>query len=1412
MIATLGFLKTACVSVLLSGLACSIQAQTYEVGSAPSAKKGPSHSKPQPQTPGQPLGWGSNIQNARLARAAELALQRGDRPLALDYARRAAQSAPNDPLLWFLLGYAARLDGKYQQSVDAYMHGLRLNPSAVQGLSGLAQTYSLIGRTTEAEGLLKQVVAADPKRRIDVLLLGNLYMKSGDYTGALDWLNKAERMQADARSELLLAISYQHLKQMNMASRYLEMAKRRAPNNPDVQRSLAGYYREIGNYPEAIAALKSIRNPKPDVKAELAYTYQLAGNLHEAARLYAQSANAMPKNLSLQLSAAQAQVAAGSIADATPFLRRAAGLDPNYYRLHAIRGEIAQLQERDEDAVREYNAALAHVPATPIEGPLYVIQLHMGVEALYKNLDEQDLAQQQLQIAQTEIGALHEHGADRSQFLGLRALIKMNAGQNDSALTDMKEALAISPHDPNNLQLYGDLLMKFGRTQEAIVAYRQVLAMDPRSRAALTSLGYASRTAGNDRDAEKYFDRLAHDYPSFYVPYLALGDLYTARREYKKAQASYAKAHAAAPKNALVVAGGMNAAIEARDLALARIWLHRLSDKMKSVPQVLSEEERYYSFAGDSRQSAEIGRQALQLLPHDRDVVVYLGYDLLRLEQYKELLALTGKYMDVFPKDPDIPLLAGYAHKYYGQRDQAIKDFTEALNRDPNTVTAYVNRGYVLNDLHQPRAAAADFQAAVKREPKNGTAHLGLGYAELEMNHSEAALRQSQLAEQAMGDSEPVHVIRATAYGREGRLTKASAEYRAALKFAPNDASLYLGLGNSLFAQRHYREAVAALQTAPKPSPSDAAVSALLARSYAHLKDREQALRYVALAEQQAQQTPAADSNSRSGISEIFVQTGEALNTLGDRKAAMERFGKALTAPRSDRVSVRLAIARMMAQQEDAHSAERQIALAQMEAEAGETEPPTGEQYIQTANIFQQLHEFRLSQTYLDRARAAGASDMTVRIGRANNYLALGDSTRAAAELAAVSRVADSESDYRYLLAEANVYQQQHLGTQALSSFAEAASAAGEDQTAEQGLLQAGASEGYRINSRLSGLANVIVQPAFDDSTIYVLDSKLFGLVPVAPTDVAHLPQPRYTLQEEGTAAYHLHLGHFPTLGGFFAIRNSRGIISAPQTNSIVHRNTTDYVANLGIDPTLHMGRNVMTFNTGIQGTIRRDSLSPLQMNQNLFRAFTYVSTSSFFNVLSANAFVIYEFGPFTENNLHSKALVGALDLRVGQPWAKTALVTGWGSNDQQFTPAGIENYNTSSYVGLSHRFSVRWSAEALMQDLRGFRIVGPRSGIAQAIRPAGTIDFSPTPNWNIRATTAYDSTRSFHIYDMTQNGAVLSYVRPFASTFNDETGATKIKYPIRFSAGFQQETFFNYSYRSRRNQVFLPYFSLTLF
>ncbi|MGA8089436.1 MAG: tetratricopeptide repeat protein [Terracidiphilus sp.] len=1381
-------------------------AQTYQVG--------PDNSRPSQhqQNNAQPeLGWGSSIENARLAHAAQQALERGDRVEALKYAQRATQAAPNDPQLWFLLGYAGRLNTRYQQSVDAYSHGLRLSPSSLEGLSGLAQSYSAMGKNDDAERLLKQVLAADPRRANDALVLGDLYMRSGNYDSALDALGRAERSHPDARSELLMAICYEHEKKLDLSNRYLEAAKKHAPDNPEVQRSMAGYFRQVGKYPEAIAALKVIHNPKPDVTAELAYTYQLDGKLNESAALYAQAANKLPKDLELQLSAAQAQVGAGSIERAQSYLKRAEQIDGNSYRMHAIRGEIDRIQDKEGDAVNEYKAAIANLPAEPAEGPLYGIQLHMDLSELYRAQRDDAAARHEVEIAQEKIGKIDDQGPSRAPFLRLRAQIKLGLGNFNGALADVKEALGIDANNPNGLQLNGDVLMKLGRTEEAITTYKKILEIDSKSRFALASLGYASRAAGKDADAEKYFQHLAQVDPNLYVPHLALGDLYTARKRFKPAEAAYEKAFELDPKNALAVAGGMNAAIEAHDLPTAGKWLGRSTPEMVQEPVLLREEERYLTFKGDYRRSAQLGQEAMKGLPRDRDVVVYLGYDLLHLEQWDELLALTEEYETVLPQEPDIPLLMGYVHKHQGESRKAEEDFTEALKRDPNVVTAYVNRGYMLNDLHKPDAAATDFEAALKREPKDGEAHLGLAYSDLDLHRPAAAIRHANMAKQLMGDSKDVHVICATAYGREDMLAKAAQEYKAALAFSPDDPTLHFGLANTLFSARRYHEAIHELQNAQRFSPSDPSISALLARSYANLDNRDQTFHYVQLAEQQAEAAPSPKGPFGLSVeSATLVSTGEALSSVGEQKAAMDRFRKALQLPQGNRVDVRLAIAQAMAEQGHDDNAQREIALALMEATAGDALPPSGGQYIEAADIFRSIHDYRLSQNYIQHAKAAGAPDTQVRIGLANNYLALGETTKANAELAAIKVEADSAPDYQYLLAQANLYRQEHHNVQALTSFAMASNAEGEDQTATTSLLEAGANEGLRVTPMVSVLSEFSIQPILEDTTVYVLDSKLDAPFFVPSSDISLLPPPRSSLQTESTNAFHLHVGNLPTPGGFFQVRNMRGQISVPATNSIVNRDTTDYTLNFGLNPTVNLGANVITFSGGIQTTIRRDSLAPVQMNQNLFRMFVYMDTSSFFNAISASGYLIRESGPFTDTNEHSRGLTGAIDFRVGAPWGKTALLTGWGANDKLFTPVNYEDFYTSSYIGLEHRFSERLLLRGMIEDLRAWRVVGGAYAIAQNVRPAFTVEFNPKRNWDFQASTAFSSTRSFHVYDATQNGFSISYARPFRHKFHDDSGSVVLQYPIRFAAGFQEETFFNFS--GSQNQQFRPFVQISIF
>ncbi|MGI9100854.1 MAG: tetratricopeptide repeat protein [Terriglobales bacterium] len=1390
----------------LAVLACiPLAAQTFEInpsggaqatpGAAqkPQARKNPKAANDAGESQGT-LAWGSSIEVARTARAADTALKRGDFNGALVYAERAAHAAPQDINMWLMYGYAARGAGKLKVALDAYTRALQLNPNSIEGLSGTAQTYVRMGQTDKAKQYLQKVLTLNPRRDNDLMIAGELFLETGDYNGAVQMLSRANAIQQNPRADLLMALAYQKLHQPDKARQMLERARARAPRNPDVLRAVAGYYRETRDFAQAIAALKLVPGQNADVVAEMAYTYEMWGKRKEAANNYARAATMAPGQLSYQLSAASSDLALKDLKQARVFLDRAAKINPNYYRVHAIRAEVAKQENHSEEAIREYNLALQNLPESAPEGVLYPIELRVNLAELYKSAGNEDAAQQQVRAAYALIQPMNIEGPTRAEFLRLRGGLKSNLNDVNGALADLKEAATLDPKKPDILLQYGSVLWRAGQKQEARKQYERVLAMDAKNEWALTALGYLARDMDDFKTAETYFHKLAASYPNNYVPYLALGDMYLANSRYAEAQTAYEKGWKLAPTNPMIVAGGANVGIEWHKFELSKKWLDRANAEMNRNPYVMRERERYLTWVGKYEESAQIARVVIQKLPKDRDVVVYYGYDLLHMGRYDDLLELTAKYEKILPKDPDLPLLAGYVHKNSNLLHEAADDFSRAIERGPEVRTAYVNRGYVYNDLQNAEAASADFNKALKLNSKDGSAQLGMAFAQLELHHGKSALDHALAAQKLLGESGAVHDALATAYLQQGLLNQAEKEYRAALKYSPDDLKLHLALADTQYHLRRYNDALASLSNALNLSSDDPFIYAQMAHAHAKLHQREETMRYVVEAE-------------RVGYdeSDVLLATGDALMALGDRDAAMGRFERALDAPDSDRVQARLAMARVMQREGHWDDAREQISLAFAESRIGEASPITAGHLLDAADMFLGMHDFDMAIKLFERARAAGAADQVVAIGLANTYLEKGDSLNAQTQLASLGSPADYQENYDFMLAQANVYRQQHRDLLALGAFARANLIAGQDDAAERELQAMAGEEGLRLNQKVSVLSDFAITPIFEDSTIYQLDARMFGATGQT------LPPPRSSLETRWTSAYRVHEQGLPTISGFFQLRNSSGTTSLPAESVIVNRNTFDYVLNGGLNPVLRLGATTFNFNSGLQFTVRRDKETPLDMNQNLFRQFVYMNTSPLGNWLTVRAEGIHESGPFQLRDLHSREYVGRVEFEVGRPWGRTSLLTGYVIDDLLFRPLVREWFSTSAYVGAQHRFGKNLTVRLLGQYIRGWRVQDLTFALAQAMRPGAEIHYKINNQWTVDAHMALSRGMGMHDYDNAQSGFFVSYTRRLRRSVDDGLGQVPVDYPLRLSFGLEQDTFYNWTGNGSSNML-RPVVHLSIF
>jgi hypothetical protein len=340
--------------------------------------------------------------------------------------------------------------------------------------------------------------------------------------------------------------------------------------------------------------------------------------------------------------------------------------------------------------------------------------------------------------------------------------------------------------------------------------------------------------------------------------------------------------------------------------------------------------------------------------------------------------------------------------------------------------------------------------------------------------------------------------------------------------------------------------------------------------------------------------------------------------------------------------------------------------------------------------------------------------------------------------------------------------------------------------------------QGRPITDRIGMSSDVRVTPLFEDENIYQMDARLLGV----QNGGGLLPPARRSIETFAASRFRFRPNSFPAIQGFIAERNAQGSISIPSELLIQDRNTFDTIFNISVAPVVQLGNIKLSLRPGLQYTIRRDTLAPVPMNQNLFRQFLYVASNPIGNWLSFSGNVIREAGPFTDQHLHSRDFSGALDFRVGRPWGKTALLAGYNARDLLFGPSVHEYYQTISYAGLERRFGSRIRASATAEFLRAWRVEGNRYAIAQTLRPRFGVDAKLKDRWMLSASGGWSSGRSFHAYDNVTSSFMLSYTRERGWGKNAGSETASAAYPLRLSFGVEQQTFYDFPGHGRTQVV----------
>ena len=176
-----------------------------------------------------------------------------------------------------------------------------------------------------------------------------------------------------------------------------------------------------------------------------------------------------------------------------------------------------------------------------------------------------------------------------------------------------------------------------------------------------------------------------------------------------------------------------------------------------------------------------------------------------------------------------------------------------------------------------------------------------------------------------------------------------------------------------------------------------------------------------------------------------------------------------------------------------------------------------------------------------------------------------------------------------------------------------------------------------------------------------------------------------------------------------------------PSEELIFNRDTWDYTMNAALNPVLKLGSATLTFNTGLQFTVRRDKEAPFELNQNLFRQFAYMSSNAMGNWLTVQGEAFHEAGPFTDQNLHSREIGRAPAIHRGTSLGTHPVHHRLRHARPALPPAIREFYSTTTSAGVQHEFSDSLRVAVLGEYIRSWRVQDLNYWIAQAMRPCGT-------------------------------------------------------------------------------------------
>ncbi|MFQ3650780.1 MAG: tetratricopeptide repeat protein [Gemmataceae bacterium] len=460
---------------------------------------------------------------------------------------------------------------------------------------------------------------------------------------------------------------------------------------------------------------------------------------------------------------------------------------------------------------------------------------------------------------------------------------QLDKRMHDQTLEEIEKQLATAPQSVAALVARSTVYARQGELAKALADLTHAIEQTPEDVSLWCRRALVHARADNQSEVVADYTQALQREPRHLEALIGRAEAYSRLREWNAAIADYTEAIRQSPKDESLYFGRGNAFYSLGQYARAVADYAEVIRLSPSHLWAVGNRGRAYLSMGEPGRALTDFNRLLALDPHNIRGLLDRALTFLELKRLDHAIA---DFTTAISIEPSAGLYQerAKAHARNGNYEQALADYTEALQRVPESVSLLVGRARNYSRLDRLNEALADLDKAVELNPEDAALRQQRSEILLRLGQVDAALADLDEGIRLNPEDPTLRFYRGNLLSDRGELDRAIADYSVAIREDDEASGAYTNRANAHARLGEYEAALADYARALELDPEDALAYANRAAVYTRMDRLDEALAdYTEV----LRLTPE-DARAHSNRGVLLAQRGEWERALADLDRALE--------------------------------------------------------------------------------------------------------------------------------------------------------------------------------------------------------------------------------------------------------------------------------------------------------------------------------------------------------------------------------------------------------------------------------------------------------------------------------------------------------------------------------------------